>query len=292
MTIALSIVVASCNAVVSIRDCLGCLVQQVDQRIELIVVDNSDDGSTEIVRADFPQIQLMTRPKSALINELWSAGIRQSSGAIVALTTAHCVPAHDWIKQVLEGHLAEAEAAGVGGTIDGDPAGSLIDWAVCFCRYNHFLPPLSASEVDDIPADNASYKRAPLFRHEAQWRDGFWEPQLHRALAQEGQALRIAPAMLVRHRHSYNFSGFMMQRFLHGQKYGSWRASTLNPMKRMLMLVAAPLIPFVLLQRTARRVLGKGRHQQKFILAIPLVTAFFIAWACGEATGYAKGIAR
>lgn len=290
MTIALSIVVASSNAVVSIRDCLGCLVRQVDQRIELIVVDNSDDGTTEIVRTDFPQIQLMTRPKNALINELWSAGIRESNGAIVALTTAHCIPAHDWIKQVLDGHLTEA--AGVGGTIDGDPAGNLIDWAVCFCRYNHFLPPLSAGEVDDIPADNASYKRAPLFRHEAQWRDGFWEPQLHRALALEGQVLRIAPAMLVRHRHSYNFLGFMMQRFLHGQKYGSWRASTLGSAKRALMLVASPLIPFVLLQRTTRRVLQKGRNRSKFLAALPLIAAFYVAWACGEAAGYAKGLVR
>lgn len=290
MTVALSIVVASSNAVGSIRDCLGCLVRQVDASIELIVVDNSSDGSTEIVRTDFPQIQLVTRPKNALINELWSAGIRQSNGAIVAITTAHCIPSNDWIKQVLEGHLVEA--AGVGGTIDGDPLSSLTDWAVCFCRYNHFLPPLTASEVDDIAADNASYKRAPLFRHEAQWRDGFWEPQLHRALAQEGQVLRIAPAMLVRHRHSYNFSGFMMQRFLHGRKYGSWRASTLGSAKRALMLAASPLIPFVLLQRTTRRVLQKGRNRSKFLAALPLIAAFYVAWACGEATGYAKRFAR
>ena len=290
MTVALSIVVASCNAVVSIRDCLSCLVRQVDERIELIVVDNSDDGTTEIVRTDFPQIQLMTRPKNALINELWSAGIKESSGEIVALTTAHCIPSDDWIQQVLDGHLAEA--AGVGGTIDGDPLSSLTDWAVCFCRYNHFLPPVTAGEVDDIPADNASYKRAPLFRHEAQWRDGFWEPQLHRALALEGQVLRIAPAMRVRHRHSYNFSGFLMQRFLHGRKYGSWRASTLGFAKRALMLAASPLIPFVLLQRTTRRVLQKGRNRSKFFAALPIIAAFYVAWACGEAAGYAKGLAR
>jgi glycosyltransferase involved in cell wall biosynthesis len=290
VTIALSVVVASSNAIVSIRDCLGCLVRQVDASIELIVVDNSSDGSTEIVRTDFPQVQLMTRPKSALINELWSAGIKESSGTIVAITTAHCIPSNDWIQQVLEGHLAEA--AGVGGTIDGDPASGVIDWAVCFCRYNHFLPPLTASEVDDIAADNASYKRGPLFQHEAQWREGFWEPQLHRALAQQGQSLRIAPAMLVRHRHSYNFSGFMMQRFLHGQKYGTWRASTLGSTKRALMLAASPLIPFVLLQRTTRRVLQKGRNRSKFLAALPLIAAFYVAWACGEATGYAKGFAR
>lgn len=290
MNVALSIIVASCNASASIRDCLGCLVQQADAGIELIVVDNSDDGSADIVRNNFPQVQMMTRPRDALINELWSAGIRQSKGKIVALTTAHCIPASDWIKQVLDAHIETA--AGVGGAIDGDTKSGVVDWAVCFCRYNRFMPPMVAGEVDDIAADNASYKRVPLFRHEAQWRDGFWEPQLHRALAREGQALRVAPAMLVRHRHSYNFPEFMKQRFLHGQKYGSWRASTLSPATRVLMLIASPLIPFVLLQRTARRVLGKGRHQAKFIAAFPLVAAFFFAWACGEAMGYARGSMR
>lgn len=290
MSASLSIIVASCNARASIRDCLDCLVQQADAEVELIVVDNSDDGSTEIVRAHFPQVRMLTLPERALMNELWSAGILQSRGDIVALTTAHCIPAPDWIAQVRAAH--GAVAAGVGGAIDGDPQSSLVDWAVCFCRYSRFLPPLSAEEVEDIPADNAAYKRVPLFRHEAQWHDGFWEPQLHRALALEGQVLCLAPAMRVRHRHSYGFAGFMRQRFMHGQKYGGWRASTLSPAKRALMLAVSPSIPLVLLQRTARRVLGKGGYRLRLIATLPLLVAFFIAWACGEALGYARGSAR
>ena len=290
MSVKLSVIVASCNARSSIRDCLDCLVQQSDEDVELIVVDNSVDGSADVVRSYFPQVRMLTQPEGALINELWSTGLMQGSGEILALTTAHCIPAQDWIEQIRAAHTAVA--AGVGGAIDGDAGSGLVDWAVCFCRYSRFLPPLGAGEVDDIPADNAAYKRAPLFRHEIQWRDGFWEPQLHRALALEGQVLRIAPAMLVRHRRSYNFAGFVRQRFLHGQKYGSWRATTLSPARRVLMLAVSPLIPFVLLQRTSRRVLGKGRHQLKFIAAFPLVAAFFIAWACGEALGYARGHAR
>lgn len=290
MSAALSIIVASCNASTSIRDCLECLVHQADAEVELIVVDNSDDGSTEIVRACFPQARLLTLPKAALVNELWSAGILQSCGDIVALTTAHCIPATDWIAQVRAAH--GASAAGVGGAIDGDAQSGLVDWAVCFCRYSRFLPPLSAGEVEDIPADNAAYKRAPLFRHEAQWHDGFWEPQLHRALALEGQVLWLAPAMRVHHRHSYGFAGFMRQRFKHGQKYGGWRASTLSPAKRVLMLAASPSIPLVLLYRTAWRVLGKGGYRLRLVAALPLLAAFFTAWACGEALGYARGLAR
>ena len=290
MSVKLSVIVACCNARSSIRDCLDCLVQQSDEDVELIVVDNSVDGSADVVRSYFPQVRMLTQPEGALINELWSTGLMQGSGEILALTTAHCIPAQDWIEQIRAAHTAVA--AGVGGAIGGDFQSGLVDWAVCFCRYSRFLPPLSAGEVDDIPADNAAYKRAPLFRHEAQWRDGFWEPQLHHALALEGQVLRAAPAMLVRHRHSYDFSGFLRQRFLHGQKYGGWRASTLSPAKRALLLAASPLIPFVLLQRAARRVISKGGYHLRLIATLPLLTAFFIAWACGEALGYARGPAR
>lgn len=290
MSASISIIVASCNALASIRDCLDCLVRQADTEVELIVVDNSDDGTTEIVRAHFPEVRLLKQPAQALINELWSAGIMQSHGDIVALTTAHCIPASDWIAQVRKAH--GGVAAGVGGAINGEAQSSLVDWAVCFCRYSRFLPPLRAEEVEDIPADNAAYKREPLFRQEAQWRDGFWEPQVHSALALEGQVLWLAPAMQVHHRHSYDFAGFVRQRFAHGQKYGGWRASTLSPVKRALMLAASPLIPLVLLQRTARRVLGKGGNRVRLMATLPLLAAFFIAWACGEALGYARGSAR
>lgn len=290
MKLSLSIIVASSNAAASIRDCLDSLVQQSDTEVELIVVDNSGDGSTEIMRAQFPNVRMLTMPAQMLINELWSTGILQSRGEIVALTTAHCIPAPDWISQVREAH--GTSAAGVGGAIGGDAKSSLVDWAVCFCRYSRFLPPLVAGEVDDIPADNAAYKRAPLFRHQEQWRDGFWEPQLHRALALEGQVLWLAPAMQVRHRHSYGFTGFVRQRFLHGQKYGGWRASTLPPVRRAMMLALSPLIPLVLLLRTVRRVLGKRGYVLRLVAALPLLAAFFMAWACGEALGYAKGSAR
>ena len=290
MNVSLSIIVACCNAAASIRDCLDSLVQQGEADVELIVVDNSDDGSAEIVRAQFPGVRMFTMPSQALINELWSTGILQSCGDIVALTTAHCIPAPDWIAQVRKAH--GTPAAGVGGAIDGDSESSLVDWAVCFCRYSRFLPPIGTGVVDDIPADNAAYKRAPLFRHQAQWRDGFWEPQLHHALAREGEVLWLAPAMQVRHRHSFGFSGFMRQRFLHGQKYGGWRASTLTPAKRVMMLIASPLIPLVLLQRTARRVMGKGGYRLHLFATLPLLAVFFIAWACGEALGYARGSAQ
>lgn len=286
----LSVIVASHNARASIRDCLDSLLRQADSGVELIVVDNSVDGSAEIVRAGHTGIRLLELPPAALVNELWSAGIRACRGPIVALTTAHCIPAEDWIARVVQAH--ESPVAGVGGAIDLDPASGPADWAVFFCRYSRFMPPLAEGRVLDIPADNAAYKREPLFRHEEQWRDGFWEPQLHEALRKEGQELMLCPAMVVRHRHSFGPADFLRGRVAHGRQFGAWRASGLTPAMRLVYFAAAPLIPLVLLQRTVRRVFGKRRHIGKLLASLPLLVLFFGAWACGEAQAYARGALR
>lgn len=283
----LSVIVASHDATASIRDCLGSLVRQLEDGDELIVVDNSVDGTAAIIRDTFPAVHCLALPPSALVNELWSAGIQQCRGAIVALTTAHCVAAPDWVLAVMRAHAAPD--AGVGGAIDGEPGSSIVDWAVCFCRYSRFLPPLADVAVADIPADNAAYKREPLFRHEGEWRDGFWEPQLHRALLAEGEQLRLAPGMLVRHRHSFGFVAFLCERFRHGRQYGGWRRTTLGPLRRALHLATAPLIAPVLLVRTFRRVIAKGGRAGRLLAATPVLAVFFVAWSCGEAMGYARG---
>lgn len=286
----LSVIVAAHDARGSIRDCLASLTAQLGPGDELIVVDNSADGTTDVVRRDFPAVRCLTLPRHALVNELWSAGIRQCRGAIVALTTAHCVPAPDWVRAVVDAPWESG--AGFGGAIDGEPASGLVDWAVCFCRYSRFLPPMAARAVTDIPADNAAYRREPLFRHEAVWRDGFWEPPLHRALLAEGEQLRLAPAMLVRHRHSFGFAAFLRERYRHGRQYGGWRRGTLSPARRALYLLASPLIVPLQLWRTVRRVLGKGGRAGRLVASLPLLAAFYTAWAWGEALGYARGAAR
>ena len=288
--IRLSVIVASHDARGSVADCVASIERQLTPQDELIVVDNSQDGTGQIVRDRFRRVRLLSLDPSALVNELWSAGIRASHGDIVVLTTAHCIPAPDWIAQVVRAH--GAGATGIGGAIDAEDGSGVIDWAVCFCRYSRFLPPLTNQAVTDIPADNAAYARGALLRHEDQWRAGFWEPQVHHALLAEGGQLRLAPEMLVRHRHSFGFAQFIRERYRHGRQYGGWRATTLTPSRRALHIVASPLIAPLLLARTMQRVLQKGGRTGRLIVAAPALAAFFLAWACGEALGYVRGPVR
>jgi len=285
----ISVVVASQNARTSIEDCLATLeAQRPEAGVEIVVVDNSTDGTTEIIKQRFPQVRLVVVPPSALIPELWGAGIRQSTAGIVAITTAHCVPAEDWLRQIQKAHGAPEPA--IGGAIENDASAGAVDWAVYFCRYSRYMLPVQEGFVAEIAGDNASYKRAYLDRYQYAWNNGFWEPTVHAELRKAGLRLLLVPSIVIRHKRSFSLWGFVQQRFQHGRQFGAWRASGLTGAKRALYIALSPAIPLVLLVRIGRQVLTKRRHQKEFMISLPLLVLFLFAWAAGELLGYLRGV--
>jgi glycosyltransferase involved in cell wall biosynthesis len=285
---ALSIVVGSNNARTSILQCLSSLIgQDRDPEVEIIVVDNSTDGTAELIDRHVPRVKRIPAPSSALIPELWATGVRESRGDIIAITTAHCVPRHDWVRATIEAH--DGSAAAVGGAIEHDGSAGLADWAVYFCRYTSFMLPFSASFVAEIAGDNASYGRAHIDRYRHIWEDGFWEPRVHAELRRAGLRLLLTPRIVVSHRRSFDVPRFCRQRFLHGMRFGRDRAAELTPAWRLVYIALSPAIPLVFLARIARQVLTKARHRTKLMLALPLLLLFLAAWASGELLGYLRG---
>lgn len=283
----LSVVVASQNARAGIEACLAALEAQRTEGVEIVVVDNSTDGTAEIIKERFPGVRLILEPPSALIPELWEAGIRQSTGEIVAITTAHCVPGKDWITRIIQAH--EAPTPAIGGAVENEGSSGLVDWAVYFCRYSRYMLPFPEGPVLEIPGDNASYKRVSIDRCREVWRHGFWEPAVHAELRKAGLELWLVPSIVVYHRRSFGFFGFLRQRFRHGRQFGAWRASGLTRSRRALYTLLSPTVPFVLLVRIVRQVLGKRRHRGKLFTSLPILVLFLLAWTGGELIGHLEG---
>lgn len=284
----LSVVVASHNARTSVGDCLGTLHKQRSGfHAEIIVVDNSTDGTDAIVSTQFPGVTLMRSAPDQWIPELWETGVRASRGPIVALTTAHCVPDDDWMKEILAAHHDSAYV-GIGGAIENDESAGITDWAVYLCRYARYMRPFEPYVIHDIPADNASYKRWALERCTDVRAQGFWEPDIHAKLTAEGYQLWMTPKIGVRHRRSFTFAEFMSQRFWHGRQFGSSRAARLSLPRRWARILAAPIIPLLMLTRIARQLMRRRRHLGQLLLAAPILGLFLISWAAGEAVGYLR----
>ncbi len=281
----LSIVIASHNACSSVGQCLAILESQRNGReVEIIVVDNSTDGTEEIVTERFPRVKLIRSPESNFIPVLWEIGINQSSGEIIAITTAHFIPQKDWTDEILKAH--DSKFVGIGGAIENDEEAGLVEWAIYFCRYSAYMLPFSEAPVKDLAGDNASYKRWALDYCKDVRLNGFWEPFVHAELLKNGLELRLTPTIVVHHKKSFSLLGFMKQRFWHGRQFGSARASSLSGIWRIVYIVLSPLIPFVFLSRITRRVLTKRRRIGKLLLSLPILMLFLLSWSAGELTGY------
>jgi GT2 family glycosyltransferase len=280
-----SVIVASHNARRNIEQCLSALeVARQEHDAEIIIVDNSSDGTAGYISTHFPQVTLLRAPPRDLTPLLWEAGIRAASGDLVAITTADFIPRPDWIGRIVEAH--QEPYAGVGGAIENEPEGGPVSWAIYFCRYSPYMPPFDAAKVHDFAGDNASYKRSKLLQYEEARQNGFWEAEVHARMVADGLELYLCPRILVTHRKSYSFGAFMAQRFFHGRQCGSERAARMSLGRRITRVFAAPLVPFVMLYRVAMRVLKQRRRGAQFLAAAPVMLAFFSSWAAGELVGF------
>ncbi len=281
----LSVVVASLNARDSVCECLEVLERQTNgSTTELIVADNSTDGTDDLVARQFPDVKLISSPTSRFIPELWEVGISQSVGDIVAITTAHCVPEPHWVQEILRAHR-ESSYAGIGGAIENKDHAGLVQWAIYFCRYAPYMRPFEQRLVRDIPGDNASYKRLALERCRQSRKNGFWEPEVHAELLREGFQLLLTPAIGIYHDRSFSFSGFMKQRFLHGRRFGMDRAKHISKLRQFMYVLLSPLIPIVLLRRIGRHVFARHKHVREFVFSSPLLVLFLVSWSAGELSG-------
>jgi hypothetical protein len=263
--------------------------QTAHEAIDILIVSACPDGFASVVRAKAPRVRVLTASGAALVPELWEAGIRQSRGDIVALTTVDCLPQPGWIDAILSAH--RRPVAAVGGAITCDPRAGVLDWAVYLCRYSPYTQPREGPTAE-IAGDNASYKRVAIDACPEPRRDGFWEANVHAALERAGRQLWLDPEIRVVYRNPFGFGAFMRQRFQHGMRFTRGRSGDLPPWERALRVVLWPVVPVLMLVRIVRRVLAQGRHRRRLVLALPVLTLFLSAWALGEAVGYARGRAR
>jgi hypothetical protein len=278
---ALSIVIGSNGAPGSVERCLEALEPQLDGA-EVLVCEPV--ASSEDVQRRFGFARFLEGP-GALVPKLWRDGLDASGGELVALTISLMRPASNWVATVR--HLLESDEV-VAGAIDPGEGLRLVDWAEYFCRYASDMRPFARGENAEIPGDNCAYRRALLERTHELWRDGFWEPEVNRALRLEGVHLWHDPTLVVMQGRSAGFSRFLGQRFVHGREYGRLRGRRFSAARNLAGVPLAVAVPFVLALRTAKEVFARRRYRGRFLLSVPALLAYDAAWAAGEAVGHVQ----
>ena len=278
----LSVVVGSLDAAGSVRESVSALVDSCrGLDAEILLVDASVDDTARLVRESFPAVRVSSLPAGTLVPALWGAGLREARGRVVAFTLAQCVVEPSWARAMVEG--IRGGVAGVGGRLDVRPGSSPTARATFYLRYSAWLG-VSDGPAREIAGDNAAYDREAL-REVGQGAGApFWEIEAHERFREIGRALRVIPHATAWFADDTPLRAMAARRFAHGRHSGAFRVRS-GIRTRWQMLLGAPLVPFVLFARVARRVARVPGHLKSFGTSLG---AFFVlagAWAAGEAIG-------
>ena len=290
---AISVIIASVNGPPMIVECLAALAaQQGSVDAEVIVADASDESTRHLIAARFPWVRLIASADRRSIPELRAQGLRDARGDIIAVIEDHCLAQPDWYQEILRTHQAHPECVAVGGAIENGSCERLVDWAVFFCEYSAFMPPLPRGLATSIAGNNVSYKRQ-AFRDLAPTDDvltrGFWEATLHNELRARGERFFVEPSIIVRHKKRFGVGYFVQQRYHYSRFYAGSRLVGASPGVRLFRGAATLGLPPVLFARIAVCVLRKRQNVTRFLLAAPLLVLFTAVWAAGEVVGALLG---
>jgi glycosyltransferase involved in cell wall biosynthesis len=285
----ISVVIASKVGAPFIDQCLHSLRSEAEALgAEVIVVTPGEPAYAARIAADFPWTRVLHAPGVRKIPALRRRGVEESGGDFVAIIEEHCSAAKDWLAQGLAAH-GRGRYAAVGGPIVDSDYDKLPDWVVYFLEYHGALPPAPDNETTDLNDANILYRREVLATHVDLLGDGYWPMTLHPTLVDEGMKFRSAPDMVVHHRGPFPFGYYLRQRFLFSRAFAGVRARNQGMGKRLAYVVAAPLVPLLLLARIGRTVWAKRCHVGKFVAALPLLAIALLVLVAGEWVGCVFG---
>jgi glycosyltransferase involved in cell wall biosynthesis len=284
-----SVVIASGAGGDFLFRCLDSLRGQAkEESAEVIVVDRCGGEKLARVEMEYPFVTVVpTDPKDRLsVPELRAMGVKKAKGEIVATIEEHCVAPPHWLHTILTSFQEEDVA--IGGPICDRDYDRIRDWVVYFSEYHNYLPPWEEGERYSLNGANIAYRRQKLLDHQEILPSGYWEVVLHPQLASEG-FFRSVPHMGVYHTGPFNYGYYLTQRYLLSRVWGAMQREKVSFMGRLVYLIIAPILPFLLLARIARRVSKSGHRVGKFFIAFPLLVGVAIAYVWGEWLGYLTG---
>jgi hypothetical protein len=121
-----SIIIVNWNTRELLRECIQSIFDKTERcRYEIIVVDNnSNDGSVEMVKETFPGVRLIANPENIGFSRANNQGIRESSGRYIMMLNSDTKLRNDALSILVKLMDEQPEAGACGGMLL-NPDGSL-----------------------------------------------------------------------------------------------------------------------------------------------------------------------
>jgi hypothetical protein len=233
----------------------------------------------------FKQRTLDPTSKHELYDRRRAAGLRAARGRFIAILEDRGKPDRTWSRTMMEVHR-EGNYGAVGGAIQ-NGATSISLWAVFFCDFGRFQPPLHNTAPEYLSDINICYSRTALESVRNLWVDRYQEPTVNWALRNKNVPLLLSDKPLViQERQPLGILALLRERWHWGRIFGRIRGRNMSFPQCIAWAVACLALPPLLLARHARTQIQKKRHLWTFVLATPVMSVLLVAWACGECFGY------
>ena len=281
----ISVIIPCFNARDTIRYTLKAVLSQKTKfDYEVIVIDSSNDGTTEIITNDFPEVNCIHLDRQTLPGSGRNLGIRHAMGEIVAFTDADGVPDPDWLSQIALQYKKE-DTEGVGGCVINGYPNSLTAWVSYLIEFNEWTEFTPEGFVRNIPSCNLSFKKNVFKKYGIHYTDIFpsEDTLLNWSLMEKGGRIYFNPKIRITHLSRVGFRKlFKHQKRLGTASAEARRVSTLPGQ----ILVRYPILclglPFLRWSRAILRMVKKDRRTLwRFLLLTPIYFPAVFVWTIG-----------
>lgn len=278
-----SVVVAAFAGDARLRSCLESLGSQREDA-EVVVAAALEPAALEPLRQGHAWAEFVAAPPGTSVFRLRALALARARGSTALLLEDHCDVPTGWVR-ALAAATGTARAF-AGGAVESGPAPSLAAWALYLVEYGALMPPVK-DPGRALLAVNAAYPRAALEACRAVWQDGFHDNEVHDALRAAGHEPRLVPGATVRSHLHLPFARAAVHLFEGGRRFGVYRRRGWTAAERALRVLAAPLVPGLLLLRLALRLADRRpRALPRLVLALPYLAGLLGAWSLGELLGH------
>lgn len=246
-----------------------------------------------------PDMELVNRLGSYQMIELadfrfqgqaFAAGVRAAHARWVTYVEEHSFPEPTWAEALIR---AQSDSyAAIGSAMGNANPQTLTSWVNLFEEFGPVVAPAASGIATYLGGHHTSYRRDVLLTYGdalANRLDN--ETALHIDLRAQGHTLYLAGDAVSNHLNVSQVWGYVRQDYLGQRSFAATRASAgkWSLAKRMLYVLASPLIPFVRTRRVIKEMQRAGRAAQLLPQGLPLLMLATTCGTAGETIGYLFG---
>lgn len=214
-----SIVIPAYNSRYTIAKCLGALMRQdTDLAYEIIVVESSGDGAGDIIREQFPGVQLIEPGRRTFAGAARNLGAETASGELLLFIDSDCVAERKWLAKMWRAHQ-KWDCSSVSGSIENANPETSVSVAGYMNEHSDYFPYGKPRYVDYSPSGNVSYK-TPVFRKYGGFDANamlYEDLMFGRMLSRSGEKLLFDPDIRVAHFQRSTLKEYLAHEYLRGR---------------------------------------------------------------------------